>query len=175
MLCIQDALNLVQTFSARLLPAREGVPAEITGARGHTVRVETSILVERNEVRSVRGAEDMTTVTTVVSTQEQTKGGAAGGRVAVGRSRVRLRLLLASLCSGITPFAHHFRVQRRAQAYIYIVFPRGEILTFQWSLVGKPVTEPKSSFFIHSSSANLLIIPLLLVVLSMVERRLIGS
>lgn len=71
------------------------MPAEITGARGHTVRVETSILVERNEVRSVRGTEDMTTVTTVVSTQEQTKGGAAGGRVAVGRSRVRLEVVVS--------------------------------------------------------------------------------
>ena len=92
MLCIQDALNLVQPLGARLLPAGKGMPAEITGARGHTVRVEASILVERNKVRSVRGAEDVTTVTTVVSTQEQTKGGAAGGRVAVGRSRVRLEV-----------------------------------------------------------------------------------
>lgn len=45
-------------------------------------------------------------------------------------------------------------------------------LTFQWSRVGKPVTSPRCSCFIHSCSATLLI-PLDL--LSMVERRLTGS
>lgn len=73
------------------------MPAEITCARRDTVRVEPSILVERDEVRSVRGAKDMTTVTAVVSTQEETERGAAGGGVAIGRCFVGL-WKLATVC-----------------------------------------------------------------------------
>lgn len=60
--------------------------------------------------------------------------------------------------------------------YIYIYRRLGRkiesLLTFQWSRVGRPVTSPRDSFFIHSYSATLLM-PLDL--LSMVERRLMGS
>lgn len=119
-LCIQAALDFVQTLGARLLPAVEGMPAEITGARGNTVRVETSILVKRNEMRSVRGAKDVTTVTAVVSTQEQTKGRAAGGRVAVGRGRIRLLSLAPLSCvsrHSHTPFVHHFGSTTSSDVY----------------------------------------------------------
>ena len=53
--------------------------------------VETRILVKGNNMGGVRGAEDMAAVAAVVATQEDTKGGTAGGRVTVGRSRVRLQ------------------------------------------------------------------------------------
>lgn len=66
------------------------MPAEITCARGDTVRVKTGVLVERDEVRGVRGAKDMTTVTAVVSSQEETERGAASGGVAIGRRLVGL-------------------------------------------------------------------------------------
>lgn len=91
MLGIDDALNLGEAFAASLLPAVEGVPAEITRARRNAVGVETGVLVERDEVRRVRGTENMTTVATVVSTQEDSKRRATGGRVAVGRCLVGLR------------------------------------------------------------------------------------
>jgi hypothetical protein len=41
-------------------------------------------------VRSVGGAEDMATVTTVVATQEYAEGGTTSRRITVGRSRVSL-------------------------------------------------------------------------------------
>lgn len=66
------------------------MPAEITCARRDTIRVKTGVLVKRDEVRSVRGAKDMTTVTAVVSTQEETERGAAGRGVAIGRCFVGL-------------------------------------------------------------------------------------
>lgn len=68
MLSVNRILDLVQTLGAGFLPAVEDVPAEIAGARRNTLGMETGILVERNEVRRVRGAENMTAVTTVVST-----------------------------------------------------------------------------------------------------------
>ena len=71
------------------------MPAEITCARGDTVRVKTGVLVERDEVRGVRGAKDMTTVTAVVSSQEETERGAASGGVAIGRRLVGLWKLVS--------------------------------------------------------------------------------
>jgi hypothetical protein len=53
--------------------------------------VEARSLVEGNHVGSVRRAEDVTAMATVMTTEEETKGGAAGRRVAARRSRVRLK------------------------------------------------------------------------------------
>jgi hypothetical protein len=50
-----------------------GTPAEITGTRQLTLGMEAGILVKRNEVRSMGGAENMSAVTTVVATKEDTE------------------------------------------------------------------------------------------------------
>lgn len=84
MLGIEHALDLVQALIAGFFPSVVGMPAEITCAGRDTIRVKTGVLVERDEVRRVRGAKDMTAVTAVVTTQEETERGAAGGRVAIG-------------------------------------------------------------------------------------------
>ena len=70
---------------------RVSTPAQVASPRGNSFGVETRILVKGNNMGGVRGAEDMAAVAAVVATQEDTKGGTAGGRVAVGRSRVRLQ------------------------------------------------------------------------------------
>lgn len=90
MLRVDELLDLGQALSATLFPALVGVPAEVAGARGYAVRVEAGVLVEGDHVRGVRGAEDVAAVTAVVTAQEEAKGGATGGGVAVGGGRVRL-------------------------------------------------------------------------------------
>jgi hypothetical protein len=90
LLSVDVVLNLVQTVGTVLLPALVGAPAEVTSARRLTLGVEASVLVKWNEVGSVRGAEDVTAVTAVVTTKENTERGATGRRITVGRSRVRL-------------------------------------------------------------------------------------
>lgn len=83
-------MDLAQAVGASLLPALVGAPAEIAGAGGHAVWVEAGVLVQRDEVGSVGGTEDMAAVTTVVATQEDAEGRATGRGVAVGRGRVSL-------------------------------------------------------------------------------------
>ena len=78
--------ELVEAVVPGLVPAFECMPAELTGARFNTIGMKAGFLVERDGVWCVRGAEDMTTVATVVAAQEDAKGGATGGRVAVGGS-----------------------------------------------------------------------------------------
>lgn len=90
LLSVDVVLNLVQTVGTVLLPALVGAPAEVTCARQLTLGVEASVLVKWNEVGSVRGAEDVTAVTAVVATKENTERGPTGRRITVGRSRVRL-------------------------------------------------------------------------------------
>lgn len=90
---LQLALNLAETGSTRLLPALVGAPAEIAGARQGTFWVETGVLVQGDQVGSVRRTEDVAAMAAVMTTQEETKGGATGGRVAVRRSRVSLPML----------------------------------------------------------------------------------
>lgn len=87
---VNGVLDLAQTVGASLLPALVGAPAEVTGAGGDALGVKAGILVEGDDVRGVRGAEDMTAVAAVVTAQEETKGGTAGGRVTARRGRVRL-------------------------------------------------------------------------------------
>lgn len=70
LLSIDGVLDLAQTVGAVLFPALVGAPAQIAGTGWDTIGVEASILIEGNEVRCVRGAEDMTAVTTVVATQK---------------------------------------------------------------------------------------------------------
>jgi hypothetical protein len=90
LLSVDVALDLVQTVGTVLLPALVGAPAEVTSARRLTLGVEASVLVKGNEVRSVGGAEDVTAVTAVVATKENTERRTTGRRITVGRSRVRL-------------------------------------------------------------------------------------
>lgn len=87
---IHVVLDLAQAVGASLLPAHVSAPAEIAGTGRHAVWMEAGVLVQRDEVGSVGGAEDMAAVTTVVATKEDAKGRATGRGVAVGRSRVRL-------------------------------------------------------------------------------------
>lgn len=89
-LSIEQALDLAQTLRARFLPALVGAPAEVACTGGNSIGVEASILIERDDMRSVGRAEDMAAMATVVAAKEETERGAAGGRVAVGGSRVRL-------------------------------------------------------------------------------------
>ena len=91
LLSVHVVLDLVQAFGAVLLPAQVSAIAQITGTRGNTIRVKASILVQRDEVRSVCSAEDVAAVTTVMATHEDTEGGATGRRVTVGRGRISLK------------------------------------------------------------------------------------
>jgi hypothetical protein len=91
LLSVHVVLDLVETVGAVLLPAEVGTPAEIASTGGNTIRVETSILVQRDKMRSVRGAKDVAAVATVVATQEDTEGGATGRRITIGRCRVSLK------------------------------------------------------------------------------------
>lgn len=70
LLSIDGGLDLVQTVGAVLFPALVGAPAQVAGTGGDTIGVEASILIKGNEVRCVGGAEDMTAVTTVVTTEK---------------------------------------------------------------------------------------------------------
>lgn len=70
LLSIDGGLDLVQTVGAVLFPALVGAPAQVAGTRGDTIGVKASILIKGNEVRCVGGAEDMTAVATVVTTEK---------------------------------------------------------------------------------------------------------
>lgn len=87
---VEQALDLAEAFRTRLLPALVGAPAKVACAGGNSIRVEASILIKRDDMRSVGGAEDVAAMATVVTAKEETERGAAGRRVAVGGSRVRL-------------------------------------------------------------------------------------
>jgi hypothetical protein len=91
LLSIHVVLDLVQTVGSALFPALMGAPAQIAGTGRDTIGVEASILVKRNEMRCVGGAEDVATVTAVVATQEDAERGATSRSITVGRSRVSLR------------------------------------------------------------------------------------
>lgn len=67
---IHVVLNLIQALRTSLLPALMCTPAEITGPGGYTIWVESGVLIQWNQVRGVGGAEDVATVTTVVTTKE---------------------------------------------------------------------------------------------------------
>jgi hypothetical protein len=54
-------------------------PAEIAGARRNSFGVEASILIKRHHMGSVRGAEHMSAVAAMVTTQEEAERRAAGG------------------------------------------------------------------------------------------------
>lgn len=88
---IDQALNLAETTGTRLFPALVCTPAEVACARQDTVGMETGILVERDEMGGMRRTKDVTTMATMMTTQEETKGGATGRGIAVGRSRVGLK------------------------------------------------------------------------------------
>ena len=70
LLSINGVLDLVQTVGTVLFPTLVGAPAQITGTGRDTIGMEAGILVEGNEMRCVRGAEDVATMTTVVTAQE---------------------------------------------------------------------------------------------------------
>lgn len=91
LLRIDGILDFAQAVGAGLFPAPVGAPAEITGPRGNTLGVEAGLLVKRDEVGGVRGAEDVAAVTAVVAAQKEAKGGTASGRITVGGCRVRLQ------------------------------------------------------------------------------------
>lgn len=74
---VRDTLTLVQLLlnasGAALFPAVICLEALVTGARGSSLWVEASVLVERHHVWSVRCAKDVATVTAVVTTCENAK------------------------------------------------------------------------------------------------------
>lgn len=88
---VHIVLNLIQALRASLLPALMGTPAEITGPRWHTIWVESGVLIQWNKVRGVGGAEDVATVTTVVTTKENAERRATSRGIAIGRGRVSLK------------------------------------------------------------------------------------
>lgn len=90
-LSIQQGLNAVQAFRPRLLPALVCTVAQLAGTRWNSIRVEASILVEWNHMGSMRGAEDMATVTAMMTAQKETERRSTGRRITVGRCRVRLQ------------------------------------------------------------------------------------
>lgn len=73
LLLSQESLDLVQTLSASLFPALVSAPTEIAGARKNSFGVEASILIKRHHMRSVRGAENMSAVAAMMTTQEEAK------------------------------------------------------------------------------------------------------
>lgn len=87
---VQLVLDDAEALEAGLVPAQVGAVALVAGARGHAVRVEARVLVERHEVGGVRSAEDVAAVAAVVPPQEEAEEGAAGGRVAGRGGRVGL-------------------------------------------------------------------------------------
>lgn len=90
LLRIDGILDLAQTVGARLFPAPVGAPAEIAGPRWNALGVKAGLLIKRDEVGGVRGAEDVAAMTTMVAAQKEAKGGTASGRITVGGGRVRL-------------------------------------------------------------------------------------
>lgn len=78
-LLAEGVLDHAETVAAGLLPALVCSPAEIARARRVALGVKTGVLIERNQIGSVGGAEDMTAVAAVVTTEEETEGGATGG------------------------------------------------------------------------------------------------
>lgn len=85
-----ESLHLLDALGATLFPALVGMPAEVAGAGQDAVGVEAGLLVERDGVGRMGGAKDVTAVAAVMTTEEQTERGAAGGRIAGGRRRVGL-------------------------------------------------------------------------------------
>lgn len=81
---VDRILDHVEAVAARFQPAQVGTPAEVAGTRRNPLGVETSLLIEGNEVSRVSGAENVTAMTAVVPTQKKAEGGATGGRVATG-------------------------------------------------------------------------------------------
>ena len=77
-------LDLVEAVGAGLVPASEGTPAELAGTRLDAVGVEVGVLIERDGVGGVGGAENVPAMPAVVATQEHAEGGAAAGGVAGG-------------------------------------------------------------------------------------------
>lgn len=78
-LAVDRVLDLAQAVGPGFLPPLVGAPAEVACPRGDTLRVETSILVQRDNMGGVGGTEDMAAVAAVVTAQEDTEGRAAGG------------------------------------------------------------------------------------------------
>jgi hypothetical protein len=89
-LCIEQALDPGQALGARLFPALVSVPAKVASTGFNSFRVKAGILVERDDMGSVRGAEHMTAVAAVMAAQEEAERRTTGGRITVGRGRVRL-------------------------------------------------------------------------------------
>lgn len=65
---IHGILDLAQAVGASLFPTLVCAPAEVTGSRRNTIRVETSMLVKGNHVRGVRRAKDVAAMTAMVAT-----------------------------------------------------------------------------------------------------------
>lgn len=83
-------LNLAQPVGAGVLPALVSAPTKIAGPRGNSLWVKAGILIQGDDVRGVGGTEDVTAMAAVVTTQKETKGRTASGRVTARRGRVRL-------------------------------------------------------------------------------------
>lgn len=90
LLGIENALDLVQALAASFFPALVGAPAQIAGPRRNTFGVESSILIERDQMGGVRGAEHMATVAAVMAAEEEAERRAAGRTIAAGRHGIRL-------------------------------------------------------------------------------------
>lgn len=83
-------LDLVQSVGTCLVPTLVSTPAKVAGSGKNALGVETSLLVEGDDMRSVGRTEDVAAVTAVVTTKEETKGRATGRGVTAARSRIRL-------------------------------------------------------------------------------------
>jgi hypothetical protein len=66
-LCIEHALDFVETGSARFFPAQVGSPAEITGPRENSIRMEAGVLVQWDDIGGMGGAEYMAAVTAMMT------------------------------------------------------------------------------------------------------------
>lgn len=74
-------LDLVEAVGTSFIPTLVSAPAEIASPRENTFWVKSCFLVERNHVRSMGGAKDVTAMAAVMATEEETKGGTTSGRV----------------------------------------------------------------------------------------------
>lgn len=78
------------TVATSLAPLLEVGIAVLASAALDALRVEASVLVKRDLVLRVAGAEDVTTATAVVAAGHEGEADVAGGAVAFGRGRVGL-------------------------------------------------------------------------------------
>jgi len=75
---VDRLLDHIQAATAGFLPPQIGAPAEIAGTGRYPLGVESSLLIEGNEVGCVGRAKKVATMAAVMPTQEEAERGAAG-------------------------------------------------------------------------------------------------